>query len=256
MSSNQEPSGKMLNYLPSIFHDDKFLDVYLSAFDRILIGSDETDPRSLEAIVAGIARYFNPKDAPEEFLPWLSEWMAFGLRADLSVNLQREFLAQVISLYKMRGTPESLRRLIRTFTGAEPTILEGDDLARTDNADWNVAEGYQKWADGKPEHAFGVLLSFISAEGQSDKSAPEIQRKIEIAYALIDLEKPAHTIFYLVPVFPSMKLPAFSSKGRADKQIDPKARSRIGYDTLLGARRETPEDVQKKGNTNGSSKAS
>jgi phage tail-like protein len=239
MSSDPEPSGKMLSYLPSIYHDDKFLADYLSAFDRILIGTEGKHPRSLEAIIAGIASYFNPRDAPEEFLPWLSEWMAFGLRADLNVKLQREFLAQVISLYKIRGTPESLRRLIRTFTGAEPTILEGDDLAATDNADWNVAEGYQKWADGKPDHAFGVLLSFISAEGEADKSAPEIQRKVEIAYALIDLEKPAHTIFYLVPVFPSMKLPAFSSQGRADKKIDPKARSRIGSETLLGARRET-----------------
>jgi len=229
--------GKMLNYLPSIFHDDKFLAAYLSAFERILIGSEETHPRSLESIIDGIARYFNPHDAPEEFLPWLSGWMAFGLRADLSVKLQREFLAQVISLYKMRGTPESLRRLIRTFTGAEPTILEGDDLAAKDNADWDVAEGYQKWNDDKPEHAFGVLLSFVT-EGQSDKTAPEIQRKIEIAYALIDLEKPAHTIFYLVPVFPSMKLPSFSSKGRTDGKTDKNARSRIGYETLLGSRRE------------------
>ena len=250
----------MLSYLPSIYHDDKFLAEYLSAFDRILIGSEGTHPRSLEEIIAGIASYFNPMDAPEEFLPWLSEWMAFGLRADLSVELQRKFLSQVISLYKMRGTPESLRRLILTFTGAVPTILEGDDLANTGNADWKVKEGYKKWADvdGKPEHAFGVLLSFISEEGQSDESAPEIQRKTAIAYALIDLEKPAHTIFYLVPIFPSMKLPTFSSQGRADKKIDLEARSRIGSETLLGARREAQTTVNKKGkgNTDGSSKAS
>jgi hypothetical protein len=121
-----------------------------------------------------------------------------------------------------------------------PTILEGDDLANTGNEDWKVAEGYKKWADvdGKPEHAFGVLLSFISAEGQSSESAPEIQRKTAIAYALIDLEKPAHTIFYLVPIFPSMKLPLFSSQGREAGKVDPDARSRIGSETLLGALRE------------------
>lgn len=232
-----------MKYLPSIFHEDKFLAEYLSAFEKILIGSEATHPRSLEATIAGIAGYFDPKVTPEEFLPWLSEWVALSLRADLTVNLQRDFLARVISLYKLRGTAESLKRLLKTFTGAEATILEGDDLADTKNLDWNVTDGYEKWADGRPEHAFGVLLSFMSVDGVKDKSAPAIKSKLAVAYALIDLEKPAHTIFYLVAVFPSMKLPTFSSpdssKERKDNKIDAKARSRLGYDTLLGVRRDT-----------------
>lgn len=228
----------MLKYLPSIFHDDKFLAEYLSAFEKIFLGAGEASLRSLEAIVADIARYFSPKDAPEEFLPWLAGWMAFGLRADLSVALQRDFMTKVISLYKKRGTPESLKSLLRLFTGAEPTILEGDDLDSADNADWNVDDGFNVWVkDGKPEHAFGVLLSFMDAEGKADKTAPEIERKLSIASALIDLEKPAHTMFYLVPVFPSLKLPDFSTEGRQAGQVDSEARSRIGFDTLLGTRR-------------------
>ena len=42
---------------------------------------------------------------------------------------------------------------------------------------------------------------------------------MEIARALIDLEKPAHTFYELIPVFPSMQI------GR---------HSTVGVDTLLG----------------------
>jgi len=237
MSSNPKTPGELMKYLPSIFHEDEFLADYLSAFETVLVGSANPHLRSLEAIVADIARYFSPKDAPEEFLPWLAGWMAFGLRADLSAGLQRDFMTKVISLYKTRGTLESMTSLLRLFTGAEPTILEGDDLDNKDNADWNVDDGFKDWvADGKPEHAFGVLLSFVDAEGKADKTSPEIGQKLSIASALIDLEKPAHTMFYLVPVFPSLKLPTFSSEGRAAGEVDANARSRIGFDTLLGTR--------------------
>ena len=50
------------------------------------------------------------------------------------------------------------------------------------------------------------------------------------------MEKPAHTIFYLVPIFPSLRLPDFSAEGRARGQKDPKARGRLGFDTMLGVR--------------------
>lgn len=240
-----------MKYLPAVFHEDPFLADYLSAFEQILVGPGDPHLRSLEAIIAGIGSYFNPKETPEEFLPWLAGWMAFGMRADLTVRLQREFLAQVISLYKKRGTAESMRKLLKIFTGAEPTILDGDDLTDTTNPAWkywDVDDGYRKWAggkadgtiddkgDGKPEYAFGVLLSFMDEKGGADRKAPEIQRKLAIAYALIELEKPAHTMFYLVPIFPSLTLPNFSADGRAAGQTDPEAHSRIGFDTLLGVR--------------------
>ena len=237
MSSKTKTAGELMKYLPSIFHEDNLLAEYLSAFEKILIGPGDANLLSLEAIIAGSSRYFSPKDAPEEFLPWLAGWMAFGLRADMSVSLQREFLARVISLYKKRGTPESLKELLRIFTGGEPTILEGDALARTDRKDWNVAGGLPKWiSDGKRDDAFAVLLSFMKAKDEG-KTSMEIERKVTIAFALIDQEKPAHTMFYLIPVFPSLQLPKFSTDGRG-KQTDSDARSTIGVDTLLGARPE------------------
>ncbi|HZM90368.1 MAG TPA: phage tail protein [Blastocatellia bacterium] len=254
MSSDPNAPGELMKYLPSIFHEDKLLADYLSAFEKILLGPGDSHLLSLEAIIAGSSRYFSPKDAPEDFLPWLAGWVAFGLRADMDVGLQREFLARIISLYKKRGTPDGLKELLRIFTGAEPTILEGDALARTDKAEWDVVGGLQKWTkDDKPEHAFGVLLSFMKSSQQTPSST-EIERKIAIAFALIDQEKPAHTQFYLIPVFPSMQLPKFSAKGRG-KETDSDARSTIGVNTLLGVRPKPQQVVRKKGAPNAKRKA-
>lgn len=251
MSSDAKPTSELMKYLPAIFHEDRFLDQYLSAFEKILIETGDPHFLSLEAIIAGMARYFDPKKAPDQFLPWLAGWMAFGMRHDLDVEHQRDFLAEVISLYKKRGTSEGLGRLLTIFARAEPTILDCDDLASTDNTDWNVDDGIEKWvADGRPEHAFAVLLSFMGAE--TDKTAPRIERSITIASALIDLEKPAHTMFYLVPVFPSLKLPEFSTKERNEGKVDPDARSRVGMDTLLGVR---STKKAKKGESDASRKA-
>jgi len=254
MSSDPKPPGELMKYLPSIFHEDKLLAEYLSAFEKILFGEADSHLLSLESIIAASARYFSPKDAPEDFLPWLASWMAFGLRADMSVALQREFLSRVISLYKKRGTPDGLKELLRIFTGGEPTILEGDDLALTDNKEWKEAGAFQKWkSDEKPEHAFAVLLSFMKASQHEARRSTDIDRKITIAFALIDLEKPAHTLFYLVPVFPSMRLPKFSTEGR-ETQTDSDARSTIGVDTLLGVRPEPQQVLRKKGALDGSGK--
>ena len=253
MSSQPKSSGELMQYLPAVFHEDPLLAVYLSAFEQVLLGAGDPHQRGLEATIAGVARYFTPsaasapKEAPEEFLPWLAGWVAFGMRADLTVALQRNFLTRVVSLYKMRGTAESLKELLRIFTGGEPTILEGDDLADASRAEWNVDDGYKKWVDSKgdnrPEHAFAVLLSFIGEKGEA------IQRKLAIAYALIELEKPAHTMFYLIPVFPSLTLPDFAADKR-EKDTDPKAHSRIGFDTLLGVRSSKQAEPRKKGDPN------
>jgi phage tail-like protein len=240
MSSDPKQPGEMMKYLPSIFHEDIFLAEYLSAFEKILLGAGDPQRTGLEAIIADIAVLFNPKDAPEKFLPWLAGWMAFGLRADLPVNLQRSFLSQVISLYKKRGTPESMKELLKLFTRAEPTILEGDEMADEKHRawnDWHVNKGFKKWEkDGKPDNAFGVLLSFMGPQEGGDRAALEVKRTLSIASALIDLEKPAHTIYYLVPITPSLRLPKFSSEGRDKGESDPKARSRIGFETMLGVR--------------------
>lgn len=230
MSSSKEPARRLIDYLPSILQEDKFLADYLLAFEKILIApKGSAEPASLEAAIADVARHFDPMTAPEEFLPWLARWTAFSLRADLSVDQQRKFLAQIISLYSKRGTAANLQTFLEIFTEATPTIIDGENLEDT-----NIkGEGYQQWeSDGKPQHSFIVQLSFLKLyEKKSQITSQEIQRKLDTARGLIQMEKPAHTRCYLNPIFITMRLPSDTDPGH----------STIEVDTLLGDYPPKPE---------------
>ena len=170
---------RLPDYLPAIYREDPFLGQYLWAFEQVLLG--------LEQEVGDLAKVFDPMEAREEFLPWLSSWVAFTLRSDLAISQQRAFLARIIPLYRRRGTKKNLQDLLSIFTTGVPNIVEPDD---TD-----------------PPHHFGITLRLTGA-------APDIlQRQIAIAHALIDLEKPAHTTYDLDLSFPTMQIGVTSHVG-------------------------------------------
>lgn len=226
MSSSRESARRLIDYLPSILQEDKFLTEYLSAFEKALIAPKaDKEPASVEAIISGIARYLDPMTAPEEFLPWLARWTAFSLRADLTVTQQRKFLARIISLYSKRGTAANLKTFLEIFTGGTPTIIDGESLEEKASSGSGKGEGYEQWEkEGKLPHSFVVELSFLELYKDEKTTSKVIERKLEIARALIHMEKPAHTRCYLNPIFITMKLPTDTDPGH----------SRIEVDTLLG----------------------
>jgi phage tail-like protein len=173
-----QSAQRLLTYLPGIYRDDPFLGRYLWAFEQVLLG--------LEQSIEGLATLFDPAATREEFLPWLSSWLAFTLRADLDVGRQRAFLANVVSLYRRRGTKDNLQNLLTIFThGGLPTIAE--DPARP--------------------HYFHITMRL-------PRDTAEVQlRQSAIAHALIDLEKPAHTYYDLDLLFPTMQIGVTSTIG-------------------------------------------
>src|SRR6185369_17607623 len=76
-----------------------------------------------------LATYFvagersRPQDpqTPEEFLPWLAGWLAFNMRADLPAAARRDFIHNLSTLYRGRGTQENLKRVLEYFTGLPST---------------------------------------------------------------------------------------------------------------------------------------
>lgn len=173
-----QSSQRLLGYLPAIYRDDPFMGRYLWAFEQVLLG--------LEQSIGNLAALFDPAQTPEEFLPWLSSWVAFTLRSDLAVAQQRTFLANIVSLYRRRGTLANLQKLLSIFThGGVPTVTE----------------------DPTQAHSFQVTLSL-------PRDTPDVtQRQIAIAHALIDLEKPSHTTYVLNLQFPTMQIGVTSTIG-------------------------------------------
>jgi hypothetical protein len=112
---------------------------------------------------------------------------------------QRKFISEIFQLYRRRGTRENLIRVLKIFTVGEPTVIE----------------------DEKP-HQFRVKLALRSVV-----DARELSRQVAIAYALIDLEKPAYTQYRLDAEHVSMQI----GDNAAEQKV---GRSTIGKDTLLG----------------------
>jgi phage tail-like protein len=210
-----QPVSDLLKYLPAIYQelpstrltsdteDDQreehpFLGQFLCAFERVLLGRNDDDlspltaektrafPKGLEEAISQIAALFDPTQTPEGFLPWLASWTAFMQRADLDEDKQRGFLAEIIPLYRRRGTKSNLEKLLTIFTGLVPTIRE--DLA-----------------EDRPHH-FEVEMRL-----ESDREL--VARQRQIARSLIEFAKPAHTFCELKLVFPSMQIGVRSTVG-------------------------------------------
>src|SRR5262245_61073815 len=217
MPSDEKPS-RYLQYLPAIFSEHPFLGRFLLAFERVLSGIPDVagEPQAgLEQTVAGLAALFDPKETREEFLPWLAGWVALSLRADWTLEQQRGFLADIVPLYRSRGTRENLIKLLRIYTGGTPTIDEGAivtfqiGVRSTIGKDTRIGE--------PPPHFFRVRVTLENLK----PDPAERKRQEQVARAVIDLQKPAHTAYELSISSDTMKIGE---------------RSRIGKDTLIGRR--------------------
>lgn len=215
------------------FRVDPAMADFLQAFESVLLRrllppeDEPTEPkRGLEEIVDDLARYFTSgtnggNGAPDDFLPWLSQWVALSLRADIfqagarltrdladkfngfaggndflpnvplnqsdanKLNLlkRREFIGQMIYFYRKRGTKANMKQLLEIFTCADATIIDQ--------------------VDGKP-HFFIVELSLEALKGSGDRAS--FFRAQELAHSVIQLEKPAHTYYQLVPQVITMRI--------------------------------------------------
>jgi hypothetical protein len=143
-----------------------------------------------------------------EFLPWLAQWVALSLRADWDEDTKRRFIQQIVSLYRLRGTPAGLQRMLELYTRERVEVYDGF---------------------AAPAHFFQVQLTLNEAD-------PELLRtKQQIARAIVDQEKPAHTFYALQVAVPTMRLVSVELQKRevAEKKHPPPLLI-LGDNTLLG----------------------
>ena len=218
MPIDPKAASSYLQNLPAIFSEDAFLGRFLLAFEQVLTGlpgvaGREPEPSlGLEEIITAISTLFDPKETREEFLPWLAGWVALGLRADWTEGQKRDFLANIVPLYRRRGTKENLAELLRIYTGLSPVIT---GVAETDfQIGVHSTIGEDAQIGGSAPHFFHVSVTMPNPDPAT------LQRQRQIATALIELQKPAHTDYELDIFFNTMQIGV---------------RSTIGVDTLLGS---------------------
>jgi phage tail-like protein len=174
------PRSSYLRYLPAVYQEDEksrdFLERFLSLFETFL-GCKEEE-------IAEIARYFDVKAAPGEFISWLATWVAAIFDESWTEEKRRIFLQRAVALYKKRGTREGLEDLIEIYTGNKPIIVENFQLRCTDNEDIRATlEKLFGISSGSTRpYRFCVLLEPVEFEDQ-----------LKTVKRIVELEKPAHT---------------------------------------------------------------
>ena len=172
-----QPVSSYLDYLPAIFRQTPFAGRFLLAFETVLSGAGGQP--GLETAVGGLAGYFDPATARADFLPWLAGWVTLSLRADWDEQTRRSFIAQIVPLYRLRGTKAGLLRMLTLYTSAPVEIYDTFDAV---------------------PYFFEVRLTLPEAD-------PALLRATQqIARAIIDQEKPAHTFYALQVAVPTMRL--------------------------------------------------
>lgn len=207
MNTTQSASS-YLRHLPAIFQEDPFLGRFLLAFESILTGEGDVELPSLFERIRNLAEFFDPTTADEEFLPWLASWVALSLRADWDERTKRAFIQQIVPLYRLRGTKVGLQSMLELYTG-EPVEV-------TDEFDESA-------------HFFQVQLRLTEPDPN------RFRQKQQIARAIIDQEKPAHTFYALQVAVPTMRLVSLALQAREKKEkgVEPPLLT-LGDNTVLG----------------------
>ena len=219
MVDDNTMQSTLMQYLPAMYQEDSFLSQFLLAFEKVLLGRrDNPDicPLGLEEIIGTIHTYFNPgpdnppeERTPAEFLSWLASWIALTLREDWDENEKRRFLSRIVPLYQKRGTKEGLQDLLHTYTGLKVEIFEFLEPIQIGTCS---TVGVDTMIGGGPPHYFMVTLYLAPTD--------LVERKQLIAEAIIELEKPAHTVYDLIVIVPTMQIGVHST---------------VGVDTFLGS---------------------
>ena len=199
-----------LDYLPAVFREDPFAGRFLRAFEAVLTGADGVE--GLEQIADRIPDYLDPAKTPEHFLSWLAGWVALSLRADWSEDTKRGFIQEIVPLYRQRGTLAGLKRMLEIYL--RPL---GDKVSRDDVV---IFDEFRE-----PAHFFQVQLTL------SDADPKRVRATREVARAIIDQEKPAHTFYALKVAIPTMRL--VSEKLRKAEDNVPELLI-LGQNTTLG----------------------
>jgi phage tail-like protein len=160
-----------------------WLALFLQAFQRVLV--------ELEDEIDDVHRTFDPDVAPGDFLEWLGGWVALSFRADLKDDRRREFIRRAVTLYRRRGTRRGLEEILEVHTGLPVEAVQVDELTSSFQVGVSSRIGAETLFAGGAPHFFRVRLSVPTADPEG------VRWYREVATAVIEAEKPAHTRYVL-----------------------------------------------------------
>jgi phage tail-like protein len=238
-------SSKYVEYLPRIYQKgyeesdtEYFLGRFLKAFEQTLTGIPEeaAETVGIEALIDKMEQYFDPAQAPAQFLPWLAGWVGMELEEGVEFygeednaqksaavsqilplnstrsSINRSMIEKMVQLYKKRGTLEGLMEYLQIYAGEETTIAidEFEEAARIGSLGSigvNTMVGYSR-------PCFFSVHVLIPAHSRSI-----LESKVKTIRKVIEKEKPFYDNYILNIEVPSMRVGVYA---------------RVGRETLLG----------------------
>ena len=157
----------MATGLPAIYQEeDPFTVRFTQAFD------DSLAP--IFATLDNLPAYFDARYAPEDFLGWLSSWVAIELDETWDVERRRRAVRGGADLLRRRGTALGLAAEIELATGGTVEIIENG------GSGWSLDAGSPMIGSARP--ALHVRLRV------ADPTKVDLERLERI----VDASKPAH----------------------------------------------------------------
>jgi phage tail-like protein len=102
--------------LPAIYLDDGFTLRFTSALDEVLA--------PVIAVLDGFADYLDPALAPEDFLEWLTGWVALEVDERWTAEQRRRLVSSAVDVHRWRGTARGLAAQVRLLTGGEVEVVD------------------------------------------------------------------------------------------------------------------------------------
>ena len=125
------PAVSWIDNLPQIYRksdgESRFLERYLGIFQTLY--------EDIENEIDTISERFDPECAESGFLEWLAEWLDISDCSVWEEDKLRKLLLMAVSLYRGRGTRESLCKAIELYTGEKPFIVENFSLTEKSGTD-------------------------------------------------------------------------------------------------------------------------
>jgi phage tail-like protein len=116
----EHPSHDWVQRIPKTFSTDAdvgdFLRRYLAMFDGTL---SELEARSTFRLAL-----IDPKAAPPELLPWLASFFGLVIDERFPEAARRTLIAEIVDLFRYRGTIHGLRRFLEIYLGVPIQIIE------------------------------------------------------------------------------------------------------------------------------------
>jgi phage tail-like protein len=213
----QDKPGRLLSQLPWVYHASAEMRTLLGAFEDLLFGpcADEAGKKppepGLEQKIASIPRLFAPastptvsgaaaQEAPAEFLPWLSQWVALSQYHGLSESQRRALICNSIPLYAERGTKGYLEQMLQYFVPQEVTITINDQEQPSMTVGISKV-GVDSLLGGDRPYWFSVKLDWPLSSTKPEAAASTKKRYAAAIRSVINLAKPAHTMYRLEWVF-------------------------------------------------------